>query len=617
ILDKCKTGLGYNAVPPPYTRNFMPLKPDFSSLEEFVNDPIVSKPTVKKPIVETSESKARADKPKVVRKNFGSPLIKDWILDSEDENESKPKIEKKTVKPSFAKIEFVKSKEQVKSPRKTTIKHEKSIQYLHDKGVINSGCSRHMTGNMSYLIDYEEIDGRYVAFRGNRKGGKITGRAERRNKTLIEAARTMLADSKLTTTFWAEAVDTACYVQNRVSPVTILNTKDHLSKFNGKADEGLFIRHSLNSKSFGGFNNRTRILEENLHIRYKGCVDAGISDDEKKVDEDPRQESKCKDQEKEDNVKSTNNVNAASIKRVNVVGTNTNNELPFDLKMFDLEDISTFNFSSDHKDDDEEADMNNMDTPIQDPDFSDKVYKVEKALYRLHQALRAWYDTLSTYLLDNRFHRGKIDKTLFIRMHKDYILLVQVYVDHIIFGLTKKELYNAFENMMHEMFQMSSIGELTFFLALQVKQKQDGIFLSQDKYIDEILKKYGFLEVKNASTPMETQNPLLKDEDGEEVDVHMYRSMIGSLMYLTSLRPDIMFAAYACVRYQVNPKVLHLHAVKRIFRYLNSQPKFGLWYPKDSPFDLVAYTDSDYAGASLDRKSTTGGCQFLRCRLIS
>ncbi|GJV22555.1 hypothetical protein Tco_1371575 [Tanacetum coccineum] len=116
---------------------------------------------------------------------------------------------------------------------------------------------------------------------------------------------------------------------------------------------------------------------------------------------------------------------------------------------------------------------------------------------------------------------------------------------------------------------------------------------------------------------METQKLLLKDEDGEEVDVHLYRSIIGSLMYLTSSRPDIMFAVCACARYQVNPKVSHLHAVKRIFRYLKGQPKLGLWYIKDSPFDLVAYTDSDYAGASLDKKSTTGGCQFLGSRLIS
>ncbi|GJY44607.1 uncharacterized mitochondrial protein-like protein [Tanacetum coccineum] len=164
--------------------------------------------------------------------------------------------------------------------------------------------------------------------------------------------------------------------------------------------------------------------------------------------------------------------------------------------------------------------------------------------------------------------------------------------------------------------KMSSMGELTFFLGLQVQQKKDGIFISQDKYVDEILKKFGFTEVKTASTPMETQKPLLKDEDGEEVDVHMYRSMIGSLMYLTSSRPDIMFVVCVCARYQVNPKVSHLHAVKRIFRYLKGQPKLGLWYPKDSPFDLVAYTDSDYAGASLDRKSTTGGKSKKSVRLM-
>ncbi|GJU21591.1 retrovirus-related pol polyprotein from transposon TNT 1-94 [Tanacetum coccineum] len=163
---------------------------------------------------------------------------------------------------------------------------------------------------------------------------------------------------------------------------------------------------------------------------------------------------------------------------------------------------------------------------FEDPEFLDRVYKVEKALYGLHQAPRACY-----------------------------------------------------------------MGEFTFFWGLQVQQKKDGIFISQDKYVGEILKKFGFTEVKTASIPMETQKPLLKDEDGEEVDVYMYRSMIGSLMYLTSSRPDIMFAVCACARYQVNPKVSHLYAVKRIF--------------------------SDYAGASLDRKSTTGGCQFLGSRLIS
>ncbi|GJR90521.1 putative ribonuclease H-like domain-containing protein [Tanacetum coccineum] len=178
--------------------------------------------------------------------------------------------------------------------------------------------------------------------------------------------------------------------------------------------------------------------------------------------------------------------------------------------------------------------------------------------------------------------------------------------DDIIFGSTKKELCTEFEKLMHKKFQMSFMGELTFFLGLQVMQKEDEIFISQDKYVDEILKKFGFSIVKTASTPMETSKSLLKDAEAKDVDVHLYRTMIGSLMYLTASRPDIMFVICACARFQVTPKVLHLHAMKRIFRYLKGQPKLGFWYPKDSAFDLEAYSDSDYAGASLDRKSITG-----------
>ncbi|GKB66695.1 putative ribonuclease H-like domain-containing protein [Tanacetum coccineum] len=177
-------------------------------------------------------------------------------------------------------------------------------------------------------------------------------------------------------------------------------------------------------------------------------------------------------------------------------------------------------------------------------EFIDRDYKVEKALYGLHQAPRACYDTLSTYLLENRFQRGTIDKTLFIKKVKEDI--VQIYVDDIIFRSTKKELCIKFEKLMHKKFQISSMGELTFFLGLQVMQKEDRIFISQDKYVDEILKKFGFLTMRIASTPMETSKPLLKDAEAEDVDVYLYRSMIGSLMYLTASRPDIMFVVCAC-----------------------------------------------------------------------
>ncbi|GJY47938.1 putative ribonuclease H-like domain-containing protein, partial [Tanacetum coccineum] len=242
---------------------------------------------------------------------------------------------------------------------------------------------------------------------------------------------------------------------------------------------------------------------------------------------------------------------------------------------------------------------------FKDPNNPAKVYKVVKALYGLHQAPRAWYETLANYLLGNRFKRGKIDQTLFIKKQKRDILLVQVYVDDIIFGSTNKDLCTAFEKLMKDKFQMSSIGELTFFLGLQVQQKEDGIFISQDKYVAEILKKFNYTDMKSASTPVDLEKSLVKDGDADDVDVHLYRSMIGSLMYLTASRPDIMFAVYACARFQVTPNTSHLLAVKRIFRYLKGKPTLGLWYSRDSPFELVAYTDSDYAEATQDRKSTT------------
>nr|GFA14437.1 hypothetical protein [Tanacetum cinerariifolium] len=159
-----------------------------------------------------------------------------------------------------------------------------------------------------------------------------------------------------------------------------------------------------------------------------------------------------------------------------------------------------------------------------------------------------------------------------------------------------------FEALMHEKFQMSAMGELNFFLGLQVLQKEDGIFLSQDKYVGDILKKFRYSDVRSSNTLMDKENPWGKDGTGKDVDLHLYRSMIGSLMYLTASRPDIMFAVCAYARHQVTPEECHLHVVKRIFRYLTGHPKLGLWYPKDSPFDLVAYSDSNYGGASQDRK---------------
>ncbi|GJY51103.1 putative ribonuclease H-like domain-containing protein [Tanacetum coccineum] len=208
-----------------------------------------------------------------------------------------------------------------------------------------------------------------------------------------------------------------------------------------------------------------------------------------------------------------------------------------------------------------------------DPAHLNKVYKVIKALYGLHQAPRAWYETLSSFLLENGFRRGTIDKTLFIKKNKSDIMLIQVNVDDIIFGSTKQSMCTECEECMHKRFQMSSMGELIFFLGLQVKQQPDGIFISQDKYVADILKKFDFWSIRTATTPNESNKPLVQDEER---------------WYVLS-----------------QPKSFTINAVKRIFRYLKHQPKLGLWYPRDSPFELEAFSDSDYGGASLDKKSTT------------
>ncbi|GJV17333.1 putative ribonuclease H-like domain-containing protein [Tanacetum coccineum] len=952
IMDKFKTGLRYNVVPPPYTKKFMPPKSDlvYPSLDDFIDvNESASESVVEKSTVETNE-------PKTTRKEDGAPIIKDWVSESEEENVPKIKTIEMFNKPSFAKINFVKSTKQVKSPMNTSVDknrqntpsskgnkrnwiqqmsqklgnnfemfnkacrvcgsfehlrkdcnnwynnqrsgpislnvarpvntvqprtavnnaepmknvinnaystarkpfnkitaannsnsnkrvntiNDKNVnaarpnivvntarpkavlsavkgnkgnvgnprQDLKDKGLIDSGCSRHMIGNRSYLTDYEEIDGGLVAFRVPRKDNMysvdLKNVASQGGLTCL-FVKSIPDESNL----WPRRLGHVNFkTMNKLvkgnlvrgrkhalsfmrpfrCPVTILNTIDHLGKFNRKANEGFFVGYSTNSKAFRVFNSRTRIVEENLHVQFsentpniagsgpnwlfdidaltnsmnyklvvagnqsngnagtKACDDTSKarmetvhgkdyilllmwpadplfsqnSKDSPDVGFKPSGEEEKKDEPRinqvlDTNINSTNNINTASDGNninnvnavsstvnaagleVNVVDQKTSIKLPNDPNIPELEDI----VYSDDDDEDvgAEADMNNLDafmpvSPIlstrihkdhpveqiirdlhlapqtrrmrknleehglfssvqqrtnhkdfqnclfacflsqeepkkvyrnkkdergimiknkarlvaqgytqeegidydevfapvsrieairlflayasfkdfvvyqmdvksaflygkieeevyvckppgfEDPDFPDRVYKVERAIYRLHQAPRAWYETLSTYLLDNGFQRGKIDKTLFIKRDK----------------------------------------------GLQVKQKEDGIFISQDKYVTEILKKFGFSDVKTASTPMKTHKPLLKDADGEDVDEHLYRSMIGSLMYLTSSRPDIMFAVCACARFQVNPKVSHLHVVKRIFRYLKCQPKLGLWYPKDSPFDLGAYT---------------------------
>nr|GEX04010.1 hypothetical protein [Tanacetum cinerariifolium] len=1027
-----------HAVPPPMTGIYMPPRSDFGIDESmFTYGPKQSKTSESD--VETSNSascesnssietlesvpKPVANEPKAIREpNVWSdaPIIEEYESDSDDEHVTIPLKEQE--KPSFA---FVNTVKHVKTPRQIVKEQNTCSQNskpnkrdwnglmskklglgygftkkacfddphkaLKNKGIINSGCSRYMTGNKAYLVDYQDYNGGPVAFGGSK--GHITGKgkirtrkldfegvcfvkelqhfnlfsvsqmcdkknkvlftnteclvqspdfklpdenqvllrvhrqknmysfnlenivptgglacliakatvdesnkwhrrfswvfflrtkdetsgilkdfirqienqlnqnvktircdngkefknidiielcgskgfkreynnartpqqnrvAKRKNRTLIEATRTMLADLFLPNTFWAEAVITACYVLNRVlvtkpqnkTPyelitgkiliisyirpfgcnVTILNTIDHLGKFDGKSDEGFLVGYSLNNKAFRLVRsenqankttgpkeaNHSACTQDNIDTGYskkeaepaqeyyvlllsssytstikssevknggeKSKKDTGLKSNEKPVDQEEQafleELERLKRQEKEANdevealrkesaqgtenlLRQTGDARASSTNTVNTISTPdiydhpingifsnasyddegtvadfTNLETTVNVSLIPtskihfihpttiilrdptsavqtrskvnksygahaFEELLQFKIQKvwilvdllfgkkaigtkwvyRNKNDErgivvrnkarlvaqghrqeERIDYNEFFAPVArieaikiflafasfmgfivyqmdmkssflygtideeayvtqpsgfvDPKYPKKVYKVVKALYGLHQALRSWYATLSTFLLKNGYRRGTIDKTLFIKKDKKDIMLVQVYVNDIIFGFTKKSWCDEFKALMKSRFQMSSMGELTFFLGLQ---------------------------------------PLTKDEEVADVDVHLYRSMIGSLMYLTASRPDIMFAFCACSRFQVTPKTSHLHAVKRIFRYLKGKPKLGLWYPRVSSFDLEAYSDSDYAGANLDRKYTTGDCQFLGRRLIS
>ncbi|GJY23554.1 retrovirus-related pol polyprotein from transposon TNT 1-94 [Tanacetum coccineum] len=245
------------------------------------------------------------------------------------------------------------------------------------------------------------------------------------------------------------------------------------------------------------------------------------------------------------------------------------------------------------------------------------VYKLKKALYGLKQAPKAWYDRLKAFLIKHNYSMGMVDNTLFTKKKDSNIIIVQIYVDDIIFGSTCQEMCDDFAKIMHDEFEMSMMGELNFFLGLQIKQLNDGIFFNQSKYIKEMLKKFGLEDSKPMKTPMSTETKLTRDEEGESVDNTKYRGMIGSLLYLTASRPDIMFSVCLCACFQEDPKTSHLEVVKRIFRYIKDTTHLGLWYPKGSGIETIVYADSDHAGDYVDRKSTSGVCTFMGCCLTS
>jgi hypothetical protein len=253
---------------------------------------------------------------------------------------------------------------------------------------------------------------------------------------------------------------------------------------------------------------------------------------------------------------------------------------------------------------------------FESPKYPDRVHKLSKALYGLKQAPRAWYARLKMFLLEHRYVMGSVDKTLFTLNNVTDFLLIQIYVDDIIFGGSSHTLVSRFQEIMECEFQMSMMGEVTFFLGIQLKQTKHGTLVHQAKYTKDLMKKFNMAELKPVSIPMSSAASLGPDEDGEAVDQREYRSMIGSLLYLTVTRPDIQFAMGLYTRFQSFPRSSHQTAVQRVFRYLKHTLEFEIWYSASSLLDLVGFSDADFAGCGIDRKSTSGTCHFLGSSLV-
>ncbi|GKE28357.1 retrovirus-related pol polyprotein from transposon TNT 1-94, partial [Tanacetum coccineum] len=252
-----------------------------------------------------------------------------------------------------------------------------------------------------------------------------------------------------------------------------------------------------------------------------------------------------------------------------------------------------------------------------DPDHPTHVYRLKKALYCLKQDPRAWYDTLSQFLPDNKFSKGAVDPTLFTRKTGKHILLVQIYIYDIIFSLTDPKACDIFSNEMSSKFQMSMMGQMSFFLGLQVSQNPRGIFINQSKFSLEILNKFGMDSCDLVDTPMVDQLKLDEDPLGIPIDQTQFCSMVGSLMYLTTSKPDLVFVVCMCVRYQASPTKKHLQALKQVFRYLRGTINWVLWYLKDTAMALTTYADADHAGCQDTRRSTSGSAQLLGDKLVS
>nr|GEV88097.1 uncharacterized mitochondrial protein AtMg00810-like [Tanacetum cinerariifolium] len=707
IYDRYHSGDGYHDVPPPYTRTFMPPKLDLV----FHDSPNVTETVHTTFNVELSPPKPDKD----LSHRPSAPIIKDWVSDSEDDSEAKiPQNAPSFVQPTENKqVSTVVSPNNLTRPRpaKTVVTKPHSPPRRHvnrsqspkpsnfslkvtaakapmdnvvqgnwapmdnvvqgnwgnpqhalkDKGVIDSGCSRHMTGNMSYLSDFEELNGGYATFGGNPNGVKISGKVfflQTLNVLFLSPEFKLPDENQVLLRVPRENnmynVDLKNIIPSR--DLTCLSAKAKLDESNlWHRRLGHINFKTMNKLVKGGgptwlfdIDTLTKTMNYQLVIAgNQSNPSAGVQEqfDAEKTGEDnvqqyvlfPLWSSGSKNPQNTNNDVAfgefkdfsnniINEVNAADspVHAIGQIYTNSTitfstvgpsntdvspthgnssyvntSQYPDDQNMPELEDIT---YSDDEEEVGAEAEFTNLETTITvSPILTTRVHKDHHVTQIIGDLSSATQTRSMTRVVKDQSGITQINNEDF------HTCMFACF-------LSQEEPKRVHQALKDPSWIEAMQEEL---LQFKMQKKPNGIFISQDKYVAEILRKFRLTDRNSASTPIDTENPLLKDLDGEDVDVHTYRSMIGSLMYLTSSRPDIMFAVCACARFQVTPKASHLHAFKRIFRYLKGKPHLGLWYPKDSPFNLVAYSDSDYAGASLDKKSTTGGCQFLGCRLIS
>nr|GEX58888.1 retrovirus-related Pol polyprotein from transposon TNT 1-94 [Tanacetum cinerariifolium] len=519
---------------------------------------------------------------------------------------------------------------------------------------------------------------------------------ERRNRTLVEASRTMLIFSHALLFLWAEAIATAYISYPHVFGALCYpkNDREDIGKLGAKGDIGFFIGYSANSVAYKVYNRRTKKIMETMNVTFDELsvmafeqhssrpglqsMTSGQISSELELTYAPSTITPQRPSERDLDIlfEPLHNeyLGGQSLEapRIVPVAPMLQNLQAPTASMLDVWELVsspdgikplTLKWLFKNKHDEENTVIRNkthlvvrgyrqeegidfeesfalvarmeairiflayaaykgftvyqMDILFINADHPSHVYKLKKALYGLKQVPRVWYNELSTFLLQNGFSKGTIDPTLFTRRFDDDILVVQVYVDDIIFGSTNPRYATLFSDLMKSLFEMSMMGEMTFFLGLQVNQSPSGIFINQSKYVQEILKKYGLNICDIIGTPIDIKDKLDLDQIGTPVDATKYRSMIGSLMYLTSSRPDIIHATCVCARYQSHPTEKNLKEVKRIFRYLWGTVNMGLWYTKDSGFELTGFSNVDYAGCKDTSKSTSGRAQFFGEKLMS